>query len=141
MHLGWDLNGFNQYVSDQIPLQRRVPRGPDPECRARNFDITTLPTTSIIIVFYNEAMSTLLRTVYSVINTAPSYLVKEVILVDDCSDMEHLKDPLDYFLARYLGEKVRVVRSEKRIGLTQARVLGKWLLNTGHFNFDHHFEE
>lgn len=40
----------------------------------------------MIIAFYNEAWSTLLRTVYSVLETSPDILVEEVILVDDYSD-------------------------------------------------------
>lgn len=44
-----------------------------------------LPTTSVIVVFYNEAWSTLLRTVYSVLHTAPAALLTEVLLVDDAS--------------------------------------------------------
>lgn len=55
-------------------------------CKELKYDYRSLPTTSVVIAFYNEAWSTLLRTVHSVLETSPDILLKEVVLVDDYSD-------------------------------------------------------
>ncbi|XP_053670223.1 putative polypeptide N-acetylgalactosaminyltransferase 9 [Anopheles nili] len=126
---GWDEQGLNQYVSDLIPLRRRLPdvrdgwcRGQEQARRERNVGSGTLPRSSIVIVFYNEAWSVLLRTVHSILDRTPAELVEEILLVDDCSTMNHLKRQLDTYVAQLPG--VRLVRSSERLGLIRARLLG-----------------
>lgn len=79
---------------DLCTTQSQHPRCSSPQfkyffncsCRELKYDYRSLPTTSVVIAFYNEAWSTLLRTVHSVLETSPDILLKEVVLVDDYSD-------------------------------------------------------
>lgn len=82
---GWTNNAFNQYASDMISLHRSLADIRDPECKAVKWHYP-LPTTSVIVIFHNEAWSVLLRTVHSVLDRSEPSLLKEVIVVDDFSD-------------------------------------------------------
>ncbi|KAI6065316.1 Polypeptide N-acetylgalactosaminyltransferase [Aix galericulata] len=82
-----------------------------------------LPNTSVVIVFHNEAWSTLLRTVYSVINRSPHHLLAEIILVDDASEREFLKTSLENYVKK-LEVSIKIIRMEQRSGLIRARLRG-----------------
>ncbi|EDV26795.1 uncharacterized protein TRIADDRAFT_22565 [Trichoplax adhaerens] len=112
-------NHFNQWVSDRISLQRTLP-DPRPEmCKSMTYPVD-LPSTSVVIVFYNEAWSTLMRTVHSVLDRSPPDLLHEVILVDDSSDELH--QPLEEYVRQL--DKVRLHRNSQREGLIRARLRG-----------------
>ena len=78
-------------------------------------------------MFHNEAWCSLLRTVYSVLETTPKILLKEIILVDDKSDVENrpvVGQQLDDFIEEnfdpVLGQGfVRILRQPERLGLIQ----------------------
>ncbi|ODM95842.1 Polypeptide N-acetylgalactosaminyltransferase 3 [Orchesella cincta] len=119
----FQINRFNLMASDRIPLNRSLPDVRRKECKGRSYQVSQLPTTSVIIVFHNEAWSTLMRTVYSVINRSPRSVLTEIILVDDASQRLFLKESLDAHIAQ-LPVPVKVLRTPERIGLIQARLLG-----------------
>ncbi|KRF79302.1 putative polypeptide N-acetylgalactosaminyltransferase 9 isoform X2 [Drosophila virilis] len=119
---GWTKNAFNQYVSDLISVHRSLPDPRDAWCKDSARYLSNLPKTDVIICFHNEAWSVLLRTVHSVLDRSPPELIGQIILVDDYSDMPHLKKQLEDYFASY--PMVQIVRGPQREGLIRARLLG-----------------
>lgn len=122
-HRFYRVNEFNLLASDMIALNRSLPDIRRPGCVNQIIDVKSLPTCSIIIVFHNEAWSTLLRTVHSAINRSPASLLHEIILVDDASERSFLGRPLDAAVSE-LTVPVRVLRVSQRTGLVRARLTG-----------------
>ncbi|XP_066288329.1 polypeptide N-acetylgalactosaminyltransferase 10-like [Branchiostoma lanceolatum] len=119
---GYLGNGFNAHVSDKISVERALPDTRDPQCKERLYQ-PRLSNVSVIIPFYNEHWSTLLRTVHGVIGRTPPHLLGEMILVDDFSSKaEHCGAPLEEYMATF--PKVHIVRTNKREGLIRARLRG-----------------
>jgi len=114
-------NGFSGWASDKISVHRAVPDIRHKDCRTKQYH-ANLPTVSVVIPFYNEHWSTLLRTFHSVLDRSPLSLLKEVILVDDASNKPDLGIKLEEYIAK-LG-RVSMVRLKERGGLITARLAG-----------------
>eukprot|EP00050_Salpingoeca_kvevrii_P002763 m.201611 g.201611 ORF g.201611 m.201611 type:complete len:572 (-) comp10682_c0_seq1:1324-3039(-) len=115
-------HGFFRRLSDAIDLNRNVTDIRDKACQRVHYDLAALPQTSVIFVFHNEAMSTLLRSIHSVLNRTPPELLLEIILVDDGSTKPHLGAPLEEYISKL--PKTRLVRLPERSGLVKARLRG-----------------
>lgn len=87
---GYQMQGLNQFLSDLMSVHRRLPDVRDDWCKQPGRFLKELPDTSIVIVFYNEAWSVLVRTVHSILNRSPPNLVREIVLVDDYSYLRKL---------------------------------------------------
>ncbi|KAK4322014.1 hypothetical protein Pmani_007216 [Petrolisthes manimaculis] len=118
----YKVNGFNARASDDIAFNRSLNDIRHPKCKEKVY-LSTLPRTSVVVPFHNEHWSTLLRTAISVINRSPDPLLLEVILVDDASTKDFLKEKLDDYVQKNLP-KVKVVHLKKRSGLIRARLAG-----------------
>ncbi|XP_039561024.1 polypeptide N-acetylgalactosaminyltransferase 15 isoform X1 [Passer montanus] len=119
--LGLERHGFNEGLSERIALRRDLPEVRHPLCLQQKYD-SSLPTASVIICFHDEAWSTLLRTVHSIMDTAPKAFLKDIILVDDLSQQGPLKSALSEYISKLDG--VKLIRSNKRLGVIRGRMLG-----------------
>ncbi|XP_016109291.1 polypeptide N-acetylgalactosaminyltransferase 5-like isoform X1 [Sinocyclocheilus grahami] len=117
----WSEGFFNVFLSEQIPIDRAIP-DTRPRICSENLVHDDLPSTSVIFCFVDEVWSTLLRSVHSVLNRSPPHLLKEIILVDDCSTKDYLKEQLDVYMSQF--PKVRIIRLKERQGLIRARIAG-----------------
>jgi len=115
--------GFSVIVSNKISVNRSLPDMVHPDCKNMKYS-RTLPKVSVVIIYHNEVLSVLLRTVHSVINRTPAELLHEVILVNDNSTLQDLYQPLDDYVAKYFPRKVKIKNLKKRSGLIVTRMEG-----------------
>ncbi|ESP00759.1 hypothetical protein LOTGIDRAFT_173115 [Lottia gigantea] len=119
---GYHQHAFNLLISEKLSFTRPLPDTRDPQCKDKVYP-TNLPKASIVICFYNEAYSSLLRTVHSIYHRSPNDLIHEVILVNDNSEIEGLLPKLRTYLSNHLPA-VKLVTSAERLGLIRARIFG-----------------
>ncbi|MFT7803725.1 putative polypeptide N-acetylgalactosaminyltransferase-like protein 3 [Arapaima gigas] len=132
--------GYNAYLSDKISLDRSIPDFRPSRCKKVTYP-RDLPQISLIFIFVNEALSVILRSVHSAVNHTPAHLLKEIILVDDNSDDEQLKAPLEEYVNKRYPGLIKIVRNQKREGLIRARIEG-WKVASAEVTgfFDAHVE-
>lgn len=71
---------INVTLSDSMSLDRPLPDTRPSACLKMTYDIDLLSKVSVIIPFFNEAPTMILRTVHSVLNRSPDQLIEEIIL-------------------------------------------------------------
>ena len=127
--------GFNIFASEKISMDRMPEDLRKDECKHFDYpspdqlSYLTRPevraSVAVVLVFHNEAFSTLMRTVHSVFNQSPPEILKEIVLIDDGSNKNDLKEKLDNYVKmdRWQG-KVKLFRNLDRHGLIRARCDG-----------------
>ncbi|GFR67543.1 polypeptide N-acetylgalactosaminyltransferase [Elysia marginata] len=113
----FELHAFDAWTSDRISVRRQLQDGRIQECKKKA--LPSFTGVSVLVVFHNEAWSVLLRTIHSVLDRSPPQFLVELVLLDDCSSLPHLGDPLASYVQPL--EKVRLLRATKRLGLIRAR--------------------
>ena len=154
---GDKLFSFNLLVSNRIGSIRQLPDTRHKNCprvehelggklngklgpNTQSVNQDRLHQVSIIICYYNEAPSALLRTINSIILRSPHELIKEIIIVDDFSEAEYASNYIENFI---IPSRVKIshARTTEREGLIRARLYGASLAEAGILIFlDSHIE-
>lgn len=123
----FELYGYNVFLSDQLPLDRELPDTRDKGCLKKTYP-KDLPSIGVVLIYLNEALSILKRAIRSIVNRTPKHLLKEIILVDDNSSNENLKEEFDLYIKSIQEEnpklKITRVRHNEQRGLAFARASG-----------------
>lgn len=80
----YSIYNMNEFVGNLVPMDRELPDYRGLFCRNLTYS-ENLPMASVIMVFHNEPFPMILRTVYSILIHSPPNLLREIILIDDCS--------------------------------------------------------
>jgi len=73
---GWSITNSDKIPLDRLPADLRMP-----ECKSIDYP-PNLPKAIIIFVFHNEAWTTLLRSVHTVIRQTPERLISQILLMN-----------------------------------------------------------
>lgn len=91
--IGFERYAFNSLVSERLGYRRSLPDTRHELCqnetKYRNEHYGndySMYNTSVIICFYNEELTALMRTVTSILDRTPSQVLAEILLIDDASE-------------------------------------------------------
>jgi polypeptide N-acetylgalactosaminyltransferase len=117
-------HGHNTMVSMKIALDRAIPDFRNLQCKKAQYR-KYLPKVSVIIPFFDEHVTTILRTVTTVLKRTPPKLLKEIILVNDGSTKGSLhQDLMDYIKHMRWHQKVTILDMDVRAGVIWSRLAG-----------------
>ena len=114
---GYKKFAYNSLVSSRLGFFRDLNDTRHKHCLGKSFP-ESLPTVSVIICFYNEDFSTLMRSVFSVIRRSPPHLLKEVFLINDNSEDKEIVEKIRSEVEQNLElSVVKLVTPKERLGL------------------------
>ncbi|KJH53059.1 glycosyltransferase, group 2 family protein [Dictyocaulus viviparus] len=87
--------------------------------------ITSLPKASIIVCYFNESPSVLIRMVNSILDRTPLELIYEILLIDDSSEWpDATLQAADYQRKHPKWNMVKFLKTSSNQGLIRAKVFG-----------------
>ncbi|CAO1392457.1 unnamed protein product, partial [Diamesa tonsa] len=117
------IEGLSVVTSDKISVNRSIPDVRNERCKTKKY-LKHLPHVSVIVIFHNEHLSILLRSIHGIFNRSPHELLEEIIMVNDASTKDELYEPLQTYVSEHFNGKAKIVNLKERKGLIVARMEG-----------------
>uniref|UniRef100_A0AC34FVZ8 Glycosyltransferase 2-like domain-containing protein n=1 Tax=Panagrolaimus sp. ES5 TaxID=591445 RepID=A0AC34FVZ8_9BILA len=115
---------FNALLSDKIGDRRQIPDSRHALCKEQDY-AEVLPSASIIICYFNELPSVLIRLVNSLMDRTSSDLVTEILLINDCSDSDkNAESEVQAYAEKNWPNKIKFYKTDKNEGLIRAKMFG-----------------
>ncbi|XP_030371943.1 polypeptide N-acetylgalactosaminyltransferase 8 [Scaptodrosophila lebanonensis] len=117
--------GYNVWLSERTCLDRRLPDVRHQFCNKHKWMDVELPRASIILTYHQVDISAILRALHSIRERTPMELIREIILIDDATEVEELRSRDFLVLVNKLfGVFLRVRRLKEHVGVWAARKVG-----------------
>lgn len=118
--------GYNAWLVEQLPLQAPVKRVRHKLCERSAESAESQSGVSIIVIFRNEQMAMLLRTLHSIVAATPAELLSELLVIDDHSDINYWdqkypRDAFDAYLKTNVYRAARFIHLKEAVGVVRAR--------------------
>lgn len=111
-------------LSDKIGDRRQIPDSRHALCKEQDY-AEVLPSASIIICYFNELPSVLIRLVNSLMDRTSSDLVTEILLINDCSDSDkNAESEVQAYAEKNWPNKIKFYKTDKNEGLIRAKMFG-----------------
>lgn len=126
----WLEYGYNAWLAERISVRRKLPDMRDDRCLEYSYQnlSTHMEPVSIVVIFRNEQLAMLLRTLHSIADRSDPELIGELLLIDDHSDagfwqQQRSRHAFKAYVQRYIHGAARIFHLEEHVGLVRARRL------------------
>ncbi|EGT45560.1 hypothetical protein CAEBREN_24622 [Caenorhabditis brenneri] len=122
---GYKKYQFNGLLSDRIGSRRKIKDSRHAKCSDLQYS-PELPAASIVVCYFNESPSVLIRMVNSIFDRTKAEHIHEILLVDDSSEWENATEEAMKYQKKHPveWEKVKFLKTEKNEGLIRAKIFG-----------------
>ncbi|CAB3403055.1 unnamed protein product [Caenorhabditis bovis] len=121
---GFQKYQFNGLLSDRIGTRRKIKDSRNAQCSNLEYD-EPLPAASIIVCYFNESPSVLIRMVNSILDRTNDDHIAEILLVDDSSEWYNATNEAKIYKESHTEwAKVKFLKTDKNEGLIRAKIYG-----------------